>query len=93
MKLIKVTPISDAPSLKSLLKQTEPPHRDSIKIKWPPGRGAKLFAEVGSLKPEREWKILQSFIGYLDRHLGEYIQSITITYQDGPKERSPAKAA
>jgi hypothetical protein len=33
------------------------------------------------VKPNSEWQLLQSFVGYLDRHLGEYIESITITYR------------
>jgi len=50
-------------------------------IKWDLAMGGILMAAVTSRQPEQEWQLLQAFIGYLDRHLGEYIQTITITYR------------
>jgi len=49
-------------------------------INWDIAKGGIIVAEVKSLKEKREWQLLNSFIGYVDRHLGEYIQSITIHY-------------
>ena len=31
--------------------------------------------------PDHEWQMLQAFIGYPDRHLGEQIDSISIHYR------------
>ena len=50
-------------------------------ITWDEAPGRLLVAEVRTKRNENEWQLLQSFIGYLDRHLGEYIESITITYR------------
>lgn len=49
-------------------------------IKWTDVPGGILVAEV--LSPaESEWQLLQSFIGYLDRHLADYIESVSILYR------------
>lgn len=50
-------------------------------IRWDLAMGGALEAEVQAKESKQEWQLLQAFIGYLDRHLGEYIQSITITYR------------
>lgn len=50
-------------------------------INWDSTIGGIVVAEVQSKKPEQEWQLLQSFVGYLDRHLGEYIDTITINYR------------
>lgn len=50
-------------------------------IKWDQAGGGVLVAEVRSKVPETEWQLLQAFVGYLDRHLGKNIESITITYR------------
>jgi hypothetical protein len=50
-------------------------------IAWDLTKGGILVAEINSVKPNSEWQLLQSFVGYLDRHLGEYIESITVTYR------------
>jgi hypothetical protein len=50
-------------------------------INWDLTKGGFVVAEVGSKKPNTEWQLLQSFIGYLDRHLGQVIESISITYR------------
>jgi hypothetical protein len=51
-------------------------------ITWESTKGGILVAEVKSRKRDSEWQLLQSFVGYLDRHLGEYIDSITIRYYE-----------
>ena len=49
-------------------------------IGWNEGKGGILVAEVHS-KPESEWQLLQAFVGYLDRHLAEHIESMSISYR------------
>ncbi len=49
-------------------------------IKWESVPGGILVAEVVSPE-ESEWQLLQSFIGYLDRHLSEHIESVSILYR------------
>ena len=51
-------------------------------INWDLAKGGILVAEIQSKKPDAEWQLLQSFIGYIDRHMGYCIQSIMITYMD-----------
>ena|ERR1051325_6565659 len=50
-------------------------------INWDQGLGGILVAEVNTKKEGSEWQLLQAFIGYLDRHLGENIESISIHYR------------
>lgn len=50
-------------------------------IKWDETLGGLLVAEVHPRKGESDWQLLQVFIGYLDRHLGEYVESISIHYR------------
>jgi len=50
-------------------------------INWDEASGGILVAEVQSRAADSEWQVLQAFIGYLDRHLSDYIESITITYR------------
>ena len=50
-------------------------------INWQQILPGVLIAEVNTKKPESEWQLLQAFVGYLDRHLGESIESITISYR------------
>jgi hypothetical protein len=46
----------------------------------PYGRGH--FSCGGAVKiPDAEWQLLQAFIGYVDRHIGKHIQSISIIYR------------
>jgi hypothetical protein len=40
-----------------------------------------IVAEVQSKRPDSEWQLLQAFIGYVDRHIGQYVQSINIIYR------------
>lgn len=50
-------------------------------IKWQETLGGAIVAEVQTRVANRDWKLLHAFIGYLDRHLGDHIQSLTITYR------------
>ena len=50
-------------------------------IEWDQALGGLLIAEVRSKDKDHEWQILHAFIGYLDRHLGDMIDSITIHYR------------
>jgi hypothetical protein len=50
-------------------------------INWDSTKGGILVAEVQSKKPDSEWQLLQAFIGYVDRHIGQYVQSINIIYR------------
>ena len=50
-------------------------------IKWEETPGGLLVAEVRSRKPEAEWQLLSSFVGYLERHFADSIESITILYR------------
>ena len=49
-------------------------------IKWNETLGGILVAEVKTKVDGEEWKLLQAFIGYLDRHFEDEIQSVSITY-------------
>lgn len=51
------------------------------KIKWDGGIGGIILAEVSSNDDEFERKLLESFIGYLNRHLGKHVENISITYR------------
>lgn len=50
-------------------------------INWEEVQGGILVAEVKTLNADVEWRLLQAFIGYLDRHFSGYIESISITYR------------
>ena len=50
-------------------------------INWDLTKGGILVAEVQSKKPDAEWQLLQAFIGYVDRHIGKYVQTISIIYR------------
>jgi hypothetical protein len=50
-------------------------------INWDEASGGVIVAEVRSKVPNSEWQLLQAFVGYLDRHFGKNIDSITITYR------------
>ena len=50
-------------------------------INWDLAKGGILVAEVQSKIPDAEWQLLQAFIGYVDRHIGKHIQSISIIYR------------
>ena len=50
-------------------------------IRWSEAKGGILVAEIQSRAEDSDWKLLTAFIGYLDRHLGHAIESISITYR------------
>lgn len=50
-------------------------------IDWNEASGGLLVAEIRSREADGEWKLLQAFIGYLDRHLAEQIETITVFYR------------
>jgi hypothetical protein len=50
-------------------------------ITWDETRGGILVAEIRSKVEGADWQLLRSFVGYLDRHFGDQIESITITYR------------
>ena len=50
-------------------------------ISWDEAKSGLLVAEINTKRKESEWQLLQAFIGYLDRHLGEHIESISIYYR------------
>jgi len=49
-------------------------------ITWDVSKSSLLTAQIHSKKPDSEWQLLQAFIGYLNRHLGKHIDSITILF-------------
>lgn len=40
-----------------------------------------LLAEVHTRDKDHEWQMMDAFIGYLDRHLGSQIESISVYYR------------
>jgi hypothetical protein len=50
-------------------------------IHWDETPGNMLVAEIQTKVKDHEWQTLQAFIGYLDRHLGEEIESISVYYR------------
>ncbi len=50
-------------------------------IEWDEAAGGLLAAEIHTKVKDHEWQMMDAFIGYLDRHLGEQIESISIYYR------------
>jgi hypothetical protein len=50
-------------------------------LQWDQAPGGLLVAEIQTKVKDHEWQMLQAFIGYLDRHLGEQIESISVFYR------------
>ncbi len=50
-------------------------------ISWDDSPGGLLVAEIQTKVRDHEWQMLQAFVGYLDRHLGDEIDSISIYYR------------
>jgi hypothetical protein len=42
--------------------------------------GGVCVALIKSAKPNDEWQLLRSFIGFLDRHFRQQISGVTLTY-------------
>jgi hypothetical protein len=52
---------------------------------WRPAPGGMLVAEIQTKMKDHEWQMLQAFVGYLDRLLGEQIESISVYYSVGER--------
>lgn len=50
-------------------------------IHWDDAPGNLLVAEIHTKVKDHEWQMLHAFIGYLDRHLGDHIDSISVHYR------------
>ena len=50
-------------------------------IQWDDAPGGLLVAEIRTKVKDHEWQLLQAFVGYLDRHLGDHIESISVYYR------------
>jgi hypothetical protein len=50
-------------------------------IQWDQAPGGLLLAEIHAKVKDHEWQMMDAFIGYLDRHLGEQIESISVYYR------------
>jgi hypothetical protein len=50
-------------------------------IQWDDAPGGLLVAEIRTKRRDHEWQTMDAFIGYLDRHLGEHIESISVYYR------------
>lgn len=50
------------------------------RITWDVSKNGILEVEIRSPESGLETQLLQAFIGYLDRHLGDELDSITILY-------------
>ena len=50
-------------------------------VQWDEAAGGMLIAEIQTKVKDHEWQLLEAFVGYLDRHLGERIESISIYYR------------
>jgi len=51
-------------------------------VVWDEPVNGLLVAKVQSRNEDVEWQILNAFIGYLNRHFGEDIDSISISFRD-----------
>lgn len=50
-------------------------------IRWDTAVGGVLLAEIRPRGETADWQLIQSFVGYLDRHVGEHLESISILYR------------
>jgi hypothetical protein len=50
-------------------------------VEWDDAPGGLLIAEIRTKVKDHEWQMLQAFVGYLDRHLGDQIESISVYYR------------
>jgi hypothetical protein len=50
-------------------------------VQWDQATGGFLVAEIQSKVTDHEWQLLQAFVGYLDRHLGGQIESVSVYYR------------
>jgi len=50
-------------------------------INWGDAGSGIIIAEIKTKNQESEWQILQAYIGYLNRNMGKYIESISIYFR------------
>jgi len=50
-------------------------------VQWDEAPGNLLVATIHTKVKDHEWQMLQAFIGYIDRHLGEQVDSISVHYR------------
>jgi hypothetical protein len=50
-------------------------------IHWDESAGGLLEAQIHTKVKDHEWQMLQAVVGYLDRHLGEQIESLSVYYR------------
>jgi hypothetical protein len=85
MKILQVVPkLGTSAKLKTILKTTERtlrgPHT-TFRWEWDQAPGGLLVAEIHTKVKDHEWQVMDAFIGYLDRHLGEHVESISVYYR------------
>jgi hypothetical protein len=61
-------------------------YKGSIRLE--PGASDAVKAEVKSPVRGDEARLLSSFLGWLDRHFGDQLSSVTVQYQPMPARRS-----
>jgi hypothetical protein len=61
-------------------------YKGSIRLE--PGLSDAVKAEVKSPVRGDEARLLSSFLGWLDRHFGDQLSSVTVQYQPMPARRS-----
>jgi hypothetical protein len=49
-------------------------------VKWEQVTGGIVIAEIRASE-EDDWQLMRAFVGYLDRHFGDTIESMTIHYR------------
>jgi hypothetical protein len=45
------------------------------------GLSDAVTARIRTQPPEREWQMLSAFLGFVDRHFGQKISAITVSYR------------
>jgi hypothetical protein len=50
-------------------------------VKLERGLSETVTAKIRAQPPEREWQMLSAFLGFVDRHFGEKISAITVSYR------------
>jgi len=50
-------------------------------ISWDEAPGGLVIAEIHPGKDGSDWQLLRAFVGYVDRHLGDHLESMSIFYR------------
>jgi hypothetical protein len=50
-------------------------------VKLERGLSDAVTARIRTQPPEREWQMLSAFLGFVDRHFGQEISAITVSYR------------